>query len=175
MEDVSKYQCYTASFLEEVIKGQKFLFFFFFNRAEGTLQHLGNGLQCLLCLPPTAVRKSSSETPDSLTPGTEVFSFHGEVSSRDPVCDNRKVEDNLIRPNLPPPHQDQTNEVIQPRCICNFDICFKSFLGRVRRASLQEDDSRLNIGKLRLEEEQMGMCVDSKEWTRQKEKETVFP
>ena len=78
--------------------------FFFFNRAEGTLQHLGNGLQCLLCLPPTAVRKSSSETPDSLTPGTEVFSFHGEVSSRDPVCDNRKVEDNLIRPNLPPPH-----------------------------------------------------------------------
>jgi len=26
-----------------------------------------------------------------------------------------------------------------------------------------------------LEEEQMGMCLDSKEWTRQKEKETVFP
>lgn len=30
---------------------------FFFNRAEGTLQHLGNGLQCPLCLPPTAVQK----------------------------------------------------------------------------------------------------------------------
>ena len=81
-----------------------FFFFFFFNRAEGTLQHLGNGLPCPLCISPTAVRKSSSETQDSLTPGTEVFSFHGEVSSLDPACDYQKVEDNLIRPHLPPSH-----------------------------------------------------------------------